>query len=185
MSSFDQSSFVVGTSPLALGVATAAAALQPFVDIVTQTLEHVTRPYVGDFAILTVRTESGKILFATDHFLLAMVNESDQERTSIRFSLGDPTMYAGAGRMPKLYSYTGFLIDTVTGGPMISAWRVSYDRYLRGSVCVKKHAILELQFRDRFYQGYMTSCVTSYDATRPQVASLTFTMFITTEKAIR
>jgi hypothetical protein len=94
-------------------------------------------------------------------------------------------MYAGAGRMPKLYSYTGFLIDTVTGGPMISAWRVAYDRYLRGSVCSKKKAILELQFRDRFYRGYMTSCTMSYDATRPQVASLTFTLFVTTEKAIK
>lgn len=142
--------------------------------------KHVTRPYDDAFAILALRNLKGDILCATDHFLLSSLVEGDQERSSFRMTFGDPSLYAGAGRNPKIYSYSGFIVDTYMG-PNLSIWRKAYEKYFRGESAVKKEAYVELTTRDMYRRGYLVSYSLGLDASNPQQYPLNFSMFVIKE----
>lgn len=139
----------------------------------------ISRPYADNYAVLVVKEyETGKILCASDHFILASLSEPDQERSSFRLTFGDPTLFVGAGRNPRLFAYSGFLVDSLSSGPGIAQWRKMYDEYFRGTQCAKKRAAIQLLTRDFSRKGFMMSCAIAPDATRPQIASLSFNMFV-------
>lgn len=179
-----QQSSALVDSAVGAGQAAAAGQAQEVaeVEIPPYFYDRVTRPYLNEYATLAIKTEDGSVLAATDHFLLGMIMENDQERTSARFSQGAPSLYVGAGRMPRLYSYSGFLVDSISSGPGITMWLDLYDRFLRGTKCVENKAIAELSTRDFRRVGYITSCNVSMEASRPQVATLSFVLFVIAEK---
>jgi hypothetical protein len=180
---FELVSFAVGIQkPLSLA---ATIPIQVMTEIAAKDVlsqDRVTRPYMEDFATLVVRDFSKKILCATDHFILSMMVETDQEKSSARFSVGDPVLYLARGRHLRMYSYSGFLIDSLASGPGIASWMSLYDEHLRGTKCVKNSAVVELETRKLFRRGYINSAVMAQEATRPQMASFSFTMFVIEEK---
>lgn len=141
--------------------------------------QHIVQEYVEGQALLVVKDiVTGEILCATDHFLLTGINESDQERFSMGYTLGDPILRGGRGRRPKMFAYTGMLVDTKKDGSAIAIWRFVYEKYLRASSCVNLSAIVELTFRDQYRKGYVTMSNLQYDANHPQRAGLMWTMFV-------
>lgn len=135
--------------------------------------------YTEGFGVLTVRTlATDRILCTTDHFILTGMNESDQERFSMAYTIGDPVLRGGRGRRPRMFAYTGVLVDTEKDGSSIVLWRWIYERYLRASSCVNQEAIAELTYRDQYRKGFITSCNLSYDANHPRRAALMWTMFV-------
>lgn len=137
-----------------------------------------TRDYLLRPAVLSVKDGTGKVLCATDHFFLTQFNESDQERTATHYTSGDPSMYVGAGRNPRNFTYGGILTNTEQNGKQIAAWLFAYEHYLRGTKCVRLKATVELVFRDQYRKGYLTNCKIDHDTREPQRASFAFTMFV-------
>jgi hypothetical protein len=139
--------------------------------------------YTDGYGLLVVKEigsaySSGKILCATDQFLLTGMNESDQERFSMAYTIADPVLRGGRGRRPRMYAYTGILVDTEKDGSGIAVWRWVYENYLRASSCVNLNAVIEFTFRDQYRKGFITTCNLSYDANNPQRAALMWTMFV-------
>ncbi len=140
--------------------------------------QEITRDYDGHFAVLKVVKITGEILCATDHFTITSYNENDQERTSVHYTGGDPSMYVGRGRKPRINSYAGILTDTLQNGELMSAWLYTYERFLRGTRCVKSKAIVEILMRDQYRKGYIVSCKLDYDANNKNRGVFSFAMFI-------
>lgn len=145
--------------------------------------QHVVKEYEEGYGLLVVREVgsaygSGKILAVNDHFLLAGINESDQERFSMAYTIGDPVLRGGRGRRPRMFAYTGLLVDTEKSGSGITIWRYVYEKYLRASSCTNINAVIEFTYRDQYRKGFIISCNLSYDANNPQRAGLMWSMFV-------
>lgn len=181
---FSYSKFSTGVGATASSAfAKIGTSIQRLATAIQEVLEqekHVTRPYEDSFAILTLRDLQGNVLCSTDQFILSSAVEGDQERSSFRFTLGDPSLYAGAGRNPKIYTYSGFIVDTYMG-PNLSIWRKIYDKFFRGTSAVKKKAYLELTTRDLYRRGYLLSYTLGIEASNPQLTPLNFSMFVIKE----
>jgi hypothetical protein len=141
-------------------------------------MQEITRNYTNGFAVLVVSKLNGEVICATDHFVINSYNESDQERTSVHYTAGDPTMYVGRGRRPMMNTYSGVLTDTDTNGKMISAWLYAYERYLRGTRCVRNQAVVEIMIRDLYRKGYLVSTKIDYSADNQNRAVFSFGMFV-------
>jgi hypothetical protein len=140
----------------------------------------VVREYDGVPATLAVWGPDG-LICATDYFILVSIDESDQEKIAPVFTFGDPVLFGGTGRQPRIYSYSGVLVDSRTGGPGAAYWRAMYERYFRGSKCVEMKAVVELLFRDQWRRGYIVGTRPSLSADRPQVTQFSFVMFVIDE----
>jgi len=141
--------------------------------------QYIVDEYTDGYGLLAVREIStNKILCATDHFLLAGMNESDQERFSMAYTIGDPVVRGGRGRRPRMFAYTGVLVDTEKSGSGIAIWNSVYEEYLRASSCVNLGAVIEFSFRDQFRKGFVVGCTLTYDSNNPQRAGLMWTMFV-------
>ena len=141
------------------------------------TEQHVVKEYLEMPSVLSIR-RGRRIIAATDHFILGSVNESDQEKMSFVFTFGDPVLFGGMGRRPRIWTYAGFLKDSLIGGKGISGWRKMYDEYLRGTKCRRNGAIADLRFRDQWRLGYIVASNMSYEESRPMVSTFSFSMFI-------
>lgn len=140
----------------------------------------VVREYDGVPAVLSVWGPDG-LICASDNFILASIDETDQEKMSMVFTFGDPVMFGGTERQPRLYSYSGFLVDTEKSGPGSSYWRTMYERYFRGSACAEKKAVIELLYRDQWRLGYMVGTRPSLSSDRPQLTPFSFVLFVIDE----
>jgi len=183
---FDQEQYSAGQAIVPFSAFSGVASIMVVqmagaIEAVGEQEKHVTRPYDDSFAVLSLKNLKGEILCATDHFLLSSIVEGDQERSSARMTLGDPSLYVGAGRNPKIYSYGGFLVDTETYGPMISFWRQLYEKFFRGTMCAKKNAYVELTTRDFYRRGYLTAYSLGVESSNIQLVPLNFTMFVIRE----
>jgi len=175
--SFDQASYSGGVEEsTALGAPTAEVGSPAL----PEPESHVIREYDGIPATLAMWGPDG-LICATDYFILTAVDQSDQEKLAMVFSFGDPILYGGTERQPRIYSYSGFLVDTQQSGSGAALWRSMYERYFRGSKCVEMKAIVELLFRDQWRRGYIVGTRPSLSADRPQMTTFSFVMFITDE----
>ena len=137
----------------------------------------IAEEYLEIPSVLQIRRGS-VTLAATDHFILSSINETDQERMAFTHTFGDRVMFGGMGRRPRVFSYSGFLKDSIAGGKGISGWRSMYNTHLRGTRCRRLGAIADLRFRDMWRVGYIVSSNMAYEETRPAVATFSFSMFI-------
>lgn len=165
-----------GQSPVVDAVAVEVPEISPS-PVIEEFEQHIVSEYLDTPSVLSIR-KGDTILAATDHFILGGVNEPDQERMSFVFSFGDPVLFGGMGRRPRIYSYSGFLKDSQAGGKGISGWREMYDKYLRGTKCRASGAIADLRFRDHWRLGYIIASNMGYDSAKPQIAPFSFSMFI-------
>lgn len=140
---------------------------------------------------LVDRPPLGRIVFATDHFLLDGATESDQERFSIIYTLRSPIVQTAArsGRVHRTYSYNGRLLINAQEGSQFTAWQLAWDRWLRASRQVMANDrraletpyVVELIYRDQKRRGYLLSCQRTADAQLPGEARFSFTMFVVHE----
>lgn len=127
---------------------------------------------------------TGEILCATDKFLLQQVNESDEEKLGPIYTFGAPKVYCG-GRVPKIYTYGGMLIDNSIDGSAKSLWMSMYNDYLRGSKCVRSGAVAELYYRDQIRVGYLVHTNLIEDSGVPTQSQFAFGMFVIHEEHVR
>lgn len=122
----------------------------------------------------------GDVLFATDHFLLQQVTESDEEKIGPTYTFGQVKLFCG-GRNPKMYSYGGHLVDNSLDGSAKAQWMDVYDRYLRGSKCVRNNAFAELYYRDQIRRGYLLHTNLTESSQQPNRAQFAFSMHVIAE----
>lgn len=142
---------------------------------------HVVNEYLNDAALLVVFDEEGNPACVFDAFILASVNETDQEKSSFLFTFGDAALFGGMDRKPRIYAYSGFLVDSQKDGKCISVWKALYDRYLRATLVADESRYAQIFYRDQWREGYITGCRLAEAADRPQTAILTFNMFVIKE----
>lgn len=148
----------------------------------------IVREYLNTPSVLVVRNRNGAAVAATDNFLLTMVSEADSERTAVSYTFGDPTLYAGMGRAPRVYSYGGVLRDNkvrqgASLGKQIAMWIKAYENFLRGTLCARSQSTVELLFRDQFRIGALSSTKLDTDSNSPGRAMFSFSMFVIEEGA--
>lgn len=126
------------------------------------------------------RASGGDVLFATDHFLLQQITESDEEKIGPTYTFGQVKLFCG-GRNPKMYSYGGHLVDNSIDGSAKSQWMDAYNRFLRGSVCVRNNAFVELYYRDQIRRGYLLHTNLTESSQQPNRAQFAFSMHVIAE----
>jgi len=126
------------------------------------------------------RASGGDVLFATDHFLLQQVTESDEEKIGPTYTFGQVKLFCG-GRNPKMYSYGGHLVDNSLDGSAKAQWMDVYNRFLRGSKCVQNNAFVELYFRDQIRRGYLLHTNITESSNQPNRAQFAFSMHVIAE----
>jgi len=127
-----------------------------------------------------VLASGGDILFATDRFLLQHVSESDEERLGPTYTFGQGKLFCG-GRNPKMYTYGGHLVDNSIEGSAKAQWMDAYDRFLRGSKCVRNNAFAELYYRDQIRRGYLLHTNLTESSQQPNRAQFAFSMHVIAE----
>ena len=127
-----------------------------------------------------VLASGGDILFATDRFLLQQVTESDEERLGPTYTFGQGKLFCG-GRNPKMYSYGGHLVDNSILGSAKAQWMDVYERFLRGSRCVRTNSFVELYYRDQIRRGYLLHTNMTESAQQPNRAQFAFSMHVIAE----
>lgn len=147
--------------------------------------QEITKDYDDRFTVIRVTNSKGETLCATDHFLITSSNEMDQERTSVHYTAGDPSMHVGRGRNPLLHTYGGILVDTVQNGNQMASWLYAYERFLRGTRCVRSGSIVEIMKKTKYRRGYMVSSKLEYNANTPSRAMFSFSLFVIDRGTIR
>ncbi len=127
-----------------------------------------------------VLASGGDVLFATDHFILQQVTESDDEKIGPTYTFGQVKLFCG-GRNPKMYSYGGHLVDNSIDGSAKSQWMDVYNRFLRGSKCVQNNAFVELYYRDQIRRGYLLHTNLTESSQQPNRAQFAFSMHVIAE----
>jgi hypothetical protein len=139
-----------------------------------------TRILEGSLEREAVLASGGDILFATDQFLLQQTTESDEEKLGPTYTFGQVKLFCG-GRNPKMYTYGGNLVDNSIDGSAKAKWMDAYDRYLRGSQCVRNNAFGELYWRDQIRRGYLLHTNLTESANAPNRAEFAFSMHVIAE----
>lgn len=132
------------------------------------------------------REPTGKIVFATDHFIVDFYQEADSERYTPVYNFGTAIVQTNArsGRQPRMYQYGGQLLSNDIEGSAFSAWQVAWDRWLRvtrnvtGSNRQALPYFIELTYRDQVRRGYLISMNQGAQSLIPGQASFSFTMFV-------
>lgn len=127
-----------------------------------------------------VLASGGDVLLATDKFLLQQVTESDEEKMGPSYTFGQVKLFCG-GRNPKMYTYGGHLVESDAGGSAKAQWMDIYDRYLRGSKCVRNNAFAELYYRDQIRRGYLLHTNLTESSQQPNRAQFAFSMHVILE----
>lgn len=178
---FDVDKFTQGTTaPIKRVVESSAAIIGDIAE--SFDAQPLVMGYDESFASLAVESiDEHKVLCLFDHFILLGVNETDQEKMSLVFNFGEPELFGGTDRRPRIYAYSGVLVDTEYSGKCISTWKVLYDKYFRGTRCAKLGAYVELRYRDQWRIGYLTGMRLSMSSDKPQSSNFSFTMFVIAE----
>lgn len=135
---------------------------------------------------LQSRRPTGKIVFATDQFLLDNLQEGDAERYTPVYNFGTAVVQTSpeSGRQPRVYQYAGSLLMSEVEGSDFLKWQVAWDEYLRATRNVVGGArrslpyVVELSFRDQLRRGYLISMSQGTNSLLPGQGTLAFSMFV-------
>jgi hypothetical protein len=119
------------------------------------------------------------VLFETNHFLLQSVSESRAEKSAIVETFGETYIYLFGSR-PKIYNYTGILIDT-RGLNWLNQWRQAYDSFFRGSKLAQERARVFLLHEDVIREGIVLQDSINYSADNLGFATVSFSLYVTNE----
>lgn len=130
------------------------------------------------------RFPTGKIVFATDNFVLGYLGEQETERMVPVYNFGAPFVQTTSehGRNPRMFNYGGALLINDTEGSAFDEFRRAWDKYLRLAVQVEDSRIVplvcELTFRDQIRRGYLVRCDFNMQSQQPGIVQINLTMFI-------
>ncbi len=119
---------------------------------------------------------------ANHNFLLRSISESRQEKAQIVETFGATFLYF-FGERSTIKEVQGILLNTDNFN-WKSEWLKNYNKYLRGSACVRNRARLVLSYGDRLVEGYLLSTTTSEMDEQPMMCPFSFTMFVTRDEDI-
>ena len=131
--------------------------------------------------ILAPANNSGKfkVEFATNKFLLESVQEPQSERISMVETFGETILYS-YGERPKVYSYTGVLMDT-QGLNWLNEWREAYKTRFRATAMLKLKARAFLIYRDVCREGIIIANVNTLNVAEMGMGRFSFQMFVMRE----
>lgn len=130
------------------------------------------------------RFPTGKIVFATDNFLMSFVSEQDTERMVPVYNFGPAFVQTTGdhGRQPRLFNYGGMLLINDVEGSAFTEFRLAWEKYLRMSVQTESTNLVplvcELTYRDQIRRGYLTRVDYTLQSQQPGMVQFNFTMFV-------
>lgn len=133
-------------------------------------------PSVGD---LLNTNQDFKVQFQSNRFLIDNAQEGQAERVALIETFGETYLYA-FGERPKMYSYSGVLLDT-EGLNWLNEWRHAYRTRLRATSTLKMKARVFLVYRDVAREGVIVSTINAQNAVELGVGRFSFQMFVLRE----
>lgn len=158
---------------------------------------HVRRPVRGiqikgdTYATLQVRQSNGIAIPLFDaaapsdtgkgirnsNFIIQSVQEQRAEKQQIILTFGEPYLFL-FGEQPRMITVTGVLLNTEDFNWRAEWWE-NYDRYLRGTQCVRMKTRVYLSWDDIVVEGYILMANTSEAAQEQNYVQFSFQMFLT------
>jgi hypothetical protein len=111
------------------------------------------------------------------NFLIQQVQEQRAEKQQIVLTFGEPYIFF-FGEQPRIINVTGVLLNTEDFNWRAEWWE-NYDRYLRGTQCVRQRTRVYLSWDDIVVEGYIMSANAQEDATNRNIVQFQFQMFLT------
>ena len=137
---------------------------------------------------LRPRVPTGRIVFATDDFLMDSFVESDAERFTPVYNFATPVVQtAHGGRQPRMYQYQGSLLRSAIEGSSYAAFRAGWDAWLRATKLVAGVArrdvpyVVELSYLDQLRRGYPVAVQFDRPATPDSRVGFALTLFVVHE----
>lgn len=138
---------------------------------------------------LRTRAPTGRIVFATDHFLMDSFSEPDSERFTPVYNFASPCVQSSSdsGRSPRLYQYQGSLLSAAVEGSAYAEFRAGWDDWLRATALVGGAArqavpyVVELTYRDQLRRGYPTIVQFDRAANHPSRVGFGLSLFVVHE----
>ncbi len=111
------------------------------------------------------------------NFLIQSINETRAEKSQIVVTFGEPYIFF-FGEQPRVVQVQGVLLNTVDFN-----WRAefleNYDKYMRGTQCVRSKARVYLAWDDIVTEGYIMNCEIGEQASERNYVTFSFQMFLT------
>ncbi len=158
---------------------------------------HVRRPVRGiqikddTYATIQVRQANGIAIPLFDagspsntgkgirnsNFLINSIQEQRAEKQQVILTFGEPYIFF-FGEQPRMLTITGTLLNTEDFNWRAEWWE-NYDRYLRGTQCVRQKSRVYLSWDDIVVEGYITQASASETSEAPYLVQFQFQMFLT------
>ncbi len=163
---------------------------------------HVRRPVRGiqikddTYATLQVRQADGRNLplfdaagsivddiipggatYQNSNFLIQSITEQRAEKQQIVLTFGEPYIFF-FGEQPRMIDVQGVLLNTADFNWRAEWWE-NYDKYLRGTQCVRQKARVYLSWDDIIVEGYITQAQASETSENRNLVQFAFQIFLT------
>lgn len=158
---------------------------------------HVRRPVRGiqikddTYATIQVRQANGIAIPLFDaaapsdtgkgirnsNFIINSVQEQRAEKQQIILTFGEPYIFF-FGEQPRIITVSGVLLNTEDFNWRAEWWE-NYDRYLRGTQCVRMKTRVYLSWDDIVVEGYIFQASAAEEATEQNYVRFQFQMFLT------
>ena len=127
--------------------------------------------------ILNSSLPAGVTKSFTSNFILQSVQDSRQEKFQPISTFGGPYGFF-YGEQPRMKAFRAVLLNTADFQWELEWWE-NYDKFLRGTRLVDRGLQAYLNVDDVVVVGYIVAAATDSDASRPYMANLSFTMWVT------
>lgn len=158
---------------------------------------HVRRPVRGiqikdeTYATIQVRRSNGVAIPLFDaaakdntgmglknsNFLIQSVSEQRAEKHQVILTFGEPYIFF-FGEHPRMINVSGILLNTEDFNWRAEWWE-NYDRFLRGTQCVRTKTRVYLSWDDIVVEGYITQANAVEDASNRNLVQFSFQLFLT------
>lgn len=158
---------------------------------------HVRRPVRGiqikddTYATLQVRQANGIAIPLFDaaapsdtgkgirnsNFLLQSITEQRAEKQQIILTFGEPYIFF-FGEQPRIITVSGTLLNTEDFNWRAEWWE-NYDRFLRGTQCVRQRTRVYLSWDDIVVEGYVIQANSVQESSERNLVPFSFQMFLT------
>lgn len=131
----------------------------------------------GEIEDKAAGTTTGGKTTRYSNFLVQGIQESREEKQQIVLTFGEPYIFF-YGEQPRMLQISGALMNTEDFN-WRAEWWDNYDKYLRGTKAVEKHARVYLSWDDIIVEGYLINCSAQDSSENRNVVMFNFTMFLT------
>ncbi len=170
---------------------------KPGGDSIPDRFHHVRRPVRGivikdeTYATIQVRQANGRPLPLFDaasitatgrgdlnsNFLIQSISEQRAEKQQIVMTFGEPYIFF-FGEQPRIISVQGVLLNTEDFNWRAEWWE-NYDKYLRGTACVRSRSRVYLSWDDIVVEGYLLTSSAQETSTEQNYVRFEFQLFVT------